>query len=60
MSHSIAMMNELNAAKRLILKYFELAIGILMHIPGLWLSVFKIDSLLFNKTPSTAAPSPVW
>ena len=59
MSHSIAMANELSAAKRLILKYFELVIGILMHIPGLWLSVFKIDSLFFNKTPSTAASNPV-
>jgi len=29
------MVDELNAAKRLILKYFGLGIGILMHIPGL-------------------------
>ncbi|SDZ21041.1 hypothetical protein SAMN05444412_107212 [Rhodonellum ikkaensis] len=29
------MVNELNAAKRLILKHFEFGIGILMHIPGL-------------------------
>jgi len=34
MQHSIAMVNELNAAKRLILKHFDLVIGILMHIPG--------------------------
>ena len=29
------MMNELNSAKRLILKYFGLGIGIPMHILGL-------------------------
>ena len=28
------MVNELNAAQRLILKHFCLVIGILMHIPG--------------------------
>jgi hypothetical protein len=35
MRHSTAMVNELNAAKRLILKHFELVIGSLMHISGL-------------------------
>ena len=35
MRHSTAMVNELNKAKRLILKHFELVMGILMHIPGL-------------------------
>ena len=34
MRHSTAMVNELNAAKRLILKHFELVIGSLMHISG--------------------------
>jgi hypothetical protein len=33
----MALVNELNAAKRLILKYFGLGIRILMHIPGLTL-----------------------
>lgn len=31
--HSITMVNELNAGKRLILNHFELGIGILMLIP---------------------------
>jgi hypothetical protein len=35
MRHSTATVNELNAAKRLILKHFELVIGSLMHISGL-------------------------
>ena len=35
MRHSTAMVNELNAAKRLILKHFELVIESLMHISGL-------------------------
>lgn len=34
MKHSIAMVNELNAAKRLILKCFELVIGSLMDTAG--------------------------
>ena len=35
MRHSTAMVNELNEAKRLILKHFEIVIGSLMHITGL-------------------------
>ncbi len=34
MRHSIALVNELNAAKRLILKHFGLGIGSLMLIAG--------------------------
>ena len=34
MRHSIALVNELNAAKRLILKHFGLGIGSLMNITG--------------------------
>ncbi len=35
MSHSIGMLNELNVAKRLILDYYNLGKGILIHIPVL-------------------------
>jgi hypothetical protein len=35
MRHSIAMVSELNAAKRLILKHFKLVTESLMHIAGL-------------------------
>jgi len=35
MRHSIAMVNVLNVAKRLIFKYFERVIGSLMNISGL-------------------------
>ena len=35
MKHSTAMVNELTAAKRLILKHFELVVDFLMHISGL-------------------------
>ncbi|SEG00930.1 hypothetical protein SAMN03080598_02181 [Algoriphagus boritolerans DSM 17298 = JCM 18970] len=35
MRHSTALVNELNAAKRLILKHFKIGIGVLMHIPDL-------------------------
>ena len=34
MRHSTALVNELNTAKCLILKHFELVIGSLMHISG--------------------------
>ena len=35
MKHSTAMVNELNAAKRLILKHVEVVVDFLMHISGL-------------------------
>ena len=35
MKHSSAMVNELNAAKRLILTHFEFVVDFLMHISGL-------------------------
>ena len=34
MKHSIAMVNELNVAKQLILKHFEVVVDFLMHISG--------------------------
>ncbi len=53
MSHSTALVNELNAAKRLILKHFKLGIGALMHIPGL-------TSLPWRKAQPTLKFEPFW
>lgn len=41
MNHSTALVNEFNAAERLILKYFSLGIGSQMHISGLCSSKFR-------------------
>lgn len=41
MRHGTALVNELNVARRLILKYFELGIGILMRISGLCLEKIR-------------------
>ena len=42
MRHSTALVNELNTAKRLILKHFELVIVSLMHVSGLMFMRFRI------------------
>jgi hypothetical protein len=44
MRHSTATVNELKAAKRLILQHFKLGIGSLMHISGLTSHLKKLTT----------------
>lgn len=48
MRHSVLLyVNELNSAKRFILKYFGLGIGILRHFPGLIIAVINNEFSTF-------------